>query len=249
MTDNYWDQYEAATREESGGGGGLISFAEVETGYKVYASGIGQEESWFPASASDKKARAVAKKAAQALAQEHDCAFNWGIGIVTPKEKSYKQGAQVTWSVPVLVRFTASFWDSCNDIVVPSLKENKVAPLPWQGWVRLGFQPDPYAVEQDMKDDQGRFRQVAYITEVFADENAAMEAVSNMPTGEIGEGLDVPDGFDEADWDALTPELLTMLKGLLDSGKSEAMAVTLVAKEVGVEGRYVKPLLDQIVPV
>ena len=247
--DKYWDQYDEASREESGGGGGLISFAQVETGYKVYASGVGQEESWFPAPAGDKKARAVAKKAAQALADEHGCAMNWGIGLVTPREKSYKQGSVVTWSVPTLVRFTASFWDSCSDIVIPSLKEHKVAPLPWEGWVRLGFQPDPYAVEQDKKDDQGRYRQVAYVTEVFPDEAAAMKAVAEMPTGDIGEGLGVPDGFDQADWDNLSDELVAMLQGFLDSGKSETMAVALVAKEVGVDGRYIKPLLEGIVPV
>jgi hypothetical protein len=247
--ESYWDQLEQANQEESGSSGGLISLIKVETGFKVYATGVGQEESWFSAPASDKKARAVAKKAARALADEHDCAMNWGIGIVTPKEKSYKQGGPVTWSVPVLVRFTASFWDSCKDIVIPSLKANKIAPLPWQGWARLGFQPDPYAVEQDKRDKEGRYKQVAYITEVFADEAAAMKAVGEMPTGEQGEGLDVPDGFSEEDWAALADELTKLLKAHMDGGKSGQLAMTLVAKEVGVEPKYLKPLVDEIVPV
>lgn len=248
--DKYWNQYEKAVAEESGGGG-LISLAEIETGYKVlYATGVSQEESWFPAAASDKKAKAIAKKAAQVLAKEHENGVVYfGIGIVTSRGKSYKRGALVTWNVPALVRFTANFWDSCNDIVIPSLKERKIAPLPWQGWVRLGFQPDPHAVANDKKDDQGRYRQVAYVTEVFADEKAAMKAVGEMPTGDIGEGLSVPDGFDEPDWDALKDELTEMLKGHLDAGKSETMAATLVAREVGVDVKYIKPLIDEIVPV
>ena len=70
MSNDFWNQYEEAERQESGGGG-IVGLVNVRTGYKVYASGADQEESFFDAAAGDKAARAKAKAAATLYANEH----------------------------------------------------------------------------------------------------------------------------------------------------------------------------------
>ena len=54
----YWDSYEDADVEESGGGrGGIIAQVTVDTGFKVYTGAVPQPETFFSADARDKASR------------------------------------------------------------------------------------------------------------------------------------------------------------------------------------------------
>ncbi len=220
-TQAYWDGYKKAVKEESGGGGGLISHARVETGFQVYASGVGQDESWFPAPFADKKGRATAKKAAKTLANEHGCEYDWGLAIITPRSKTHKGGEPVTWSVDTMVRFAASYWSS-HDIVLKSLKDHGVYADGKAAWLRLGFQDDPHAVETGKLDSRGKTPQFAYVTEKFANTKAARDAIKAMPKfDDEDNGMVGP--YSREEWETYYDDIVEVLATLSETNSDGEM--------------------------
>lgn len=184
MTD-FWNEYAEVSKQE-GGGGGIVTRARVETGYKVYVSGADQADTFFPVAPNDAGARNTAKAKAQAMGRP-----NWGIQIKAYRDSAVVRGQPATWQSDR--HFNTDSWtDACKQVVVPSLKDNGIVNLPWEGWCRIGFQPDPFKqakgeagmTDQD-QDGNPRFPQVAYVVEVFADEDAARAAIS-VVTAEAG---------------------------------------------------------------
>ena len=180
---DFWKEYEQATEQE-GGGGGIVTKALIETGYKVYVSGLDQADTFFPAAPGDDAARKAAKSKAQALGKA-----NWGIQIKAYRDTAVVRGRAATWQADR--HFNTDSWTSAaKEVVVPSLRQAGIV-LPWEGWCRIGFQPDPFKLEkgevgmtdQD-QDGNPRYPQVAYVTEVFADEEAARAAVSTPATAD-----------------------------------------------------------------
>ena len=204
---DFWKEYEQATEQE-GGGGGIVTKALIETGYKVYVSGLDQADTFFPAAPGDDAARKAAKSKAQALGKA-----NWGIQIKAYRDTAVVRGRAATWQADR--HFNTDSWTSAaKEVVVPSLRQAGIV-LPWEGWCRIGFQPDPFKLEkgevgmtdQD-QDGNPRYPQVAYITEVFADEAAARAAVGVTETTHVG-GVEVsvPDKWDAESWKSVWPEL------------------------------------------
>jgi len=197
MSSNFWDTFEQADREESGGGG-IVGLVNVRTGYKVYASGADQEESFFDAPAGSKQARATAKAAATKYAAVHGAnQARWSILLHVPVDSATRvidgEWKPVTWSQDRY--FVTNTWTSAaKEVVVPSLKAAGVTEIPSSIWARIGFKPDPYKVEQGDagktdadQDGNPRFPQVAYIVEQFTDLDAA-RAACGLETSD-----DVPD--------------------------------------------------------
>lgn len=236
----YWDAQAKAIKEQGSGegGGGTIGYGRVETGWKVMASGIPQGESWFPCDNGDKRAIAVAKKAAQKLAKETGAKFYYGIGIVLPADKSFSRGEAATWSTPELVRFTANFWTAFDEVLIPSLVENNIR-VPWEGWMQVLGKADPNAVENDLKDEQGRYKQTYYVAATFKNKVLAMKAVAEMPKGDDSSS-DVPDKYTPEDWESFKPAILEQL---------ETESVEEVADAFEVELRYIQAIADSVVPV
>ena len=141
---NYWDQLanETAQFGSGEGGAGIIGKVRIETGWNVGGPGVSQEESWFPAPHTDKGAVAVGKKAAKALANSVGGRFYYGIGIVMPRDQCFSRGEEAAWSIPVMVRFTANFFDSYKQVLLPSLEKNDIH-IPWEGWARIRQCADP----------------------------------------------------------------------------------------------------------
>jgi len=226
MTNGYWDEYEKASQEE-GGGGGIIARICAETGYKAYVSGYPQEDTFFPADATDRSAREAAKAKGLMLAKEAGVfdertgkpqAPRWGIQIRVFREGALSRGQPVTWSGDRFFN-TDSWTDACKTVVVPSLKSNNLT-LPWEGWARIGFKPDPYRVAQGeagmVDTDQSgnrRYPQVAYIVEVFASEEEAKASAgggggaSASPSVSDSDILAPPEGWDIATWNAILDEI------------------------------------------
>ena len=261
MSENqgYWDQYDESVQMESGGGG-IIALTEVSTGYKVFPPGVDQVDAYFPAPAgkANKKAQGEAKKKAAKLLSDHgmDDRPQFGIMIRCEKANAFTRGQAATWSQDRFF-WAANYTQACKEVVIPALKELGVAPLPWTGWARIGFKPDPYKVEQGEagktdEDQEGnpRFPQVAYVTEVFPDKKAAMEAVGDMPTGDSDALPAVPDGYSEEDWATTVDEhIAVMAKDKLDGGLPEPAVVASLSKEFGVDPSYIQAVVDDIVPV
>lgn len=190
---DFWSDYEQADREESGGGG-VVGQATIMTGYKVYASGLTQEETFHEAPAGDKAARAEAKAAAVAQAADYGAGqARWSVCIMVPRESAVRvidgEWKGVTWQDDRW--FVTNTWtQACKEVVVPSLKEAGIATLPATVWARIGFKNDPYKEAQgkagmtdEDQDGNARFPQVAYVVEAFESKEAAQKAISadSMP--------------------------------------------------------------------
>ena len=205
MSSNFWDTFEQADREESGGGG-IVGLVNVRTGYKVYASGADQEESFFDAPAGSKQARATAKAAATKYAAVHDAnQARWSILLHVPVDSATRvidgEWRPVTWQADRY--FVTNTWTSAaKEVVVPSLKAAGVTEIPASIWARVGFKPDPYKVEQGDagktdadQDGNPRFPQVAYIVEQFTDLDAARAACGLETSDDVPDDLKpLPDG-------------------------------------------------------
>lgn len=240
---SYWDTYTEVSQKESGGGG-IVARARIETGYKVYVKGHDQVDTFFAASAASESEMKTAKASASALGQP-----KWGIQIRVYRDSAVVRGAPATWQSDRF--FNTDAWtDASKEVVVPSLKGSGVEKLPWEGWCRIGFQPDPFKLEQGEagmtdsdQDGNPRYPQVAYVVEVFADEAAARAALGTQPeTASVG-GVTVvvpnEDWTPEA-WKSVWPDLLKAQK----DGKSLAQ----IAKEWEVTPADVKRAIDAHIP-
>lgn len=236
---NYWDEYEGAAKEESGGGGGIIGQATIETGFKVYVAGVTQEESWFPADARNKAARAKAKADSKKFGDEHGAARDaqWGIQIRVAKDGAFSGGQAATWKNDRF--FNTDAWTSaCKEVVIPALKQHELA-LPFTGWVRIGFKADPYKEAQGEagktdsdQDGNPRFPLVAYVSDVFPSREAALEAVGT-PADDGIPGIDDVNEYPEG-WDAksYTEYVIEPVKAMHTEGKNVPQIIAAV-EELG----------------
>jgi hypothetical protein len=199
--EEYWNAYDETVEEERGGGG-IVARVLIETGYKVYASGHSQEETFFAAPSYDKEAKKKAKAAATKFANENGARRpQFGIQIRAYREGALSRGEPVSWSKD---RFfvTDSWTDAAKQVVVPSLRENRIMP-PFEGWARIGFKPDPFGREEEGPDGELRPVRVAYIVETYASEQEAKAGGG----GEIPFVDDLPAGWTPKMWDKLIAEI------------------------------------------
>lgn len=244
----YWDEYENADREESGGGrGGLICLATVDTGFKVYTGAVPQAETFFSADARDKASKEAAKAAAKALAETYGAPeARWSIQIAIPKETAYRviDGVwqNVTWTTECRY-FPSNTWtQAAKEVVVPSVQSAGVTELPATIWCRIGFKPDPYKLAQGEagktdvgQDGVARYPRVAYITEAFENEVAAKAAMSGDEASETpalpAKGWDF-DGGREA-WEAAVAGLKVKGAKIAVVAELRAMSEEKLAEAIG----------------
>uniref|UniRef100_A0A6M3K982 Uncharacterized protein n=1 Tax=viral metagenome TaxID=1070528 RepID=A0A6M3K982_9ZZZZ len=169
---------------------------------------------------------------------------DYGIQITRYKESTFNKGIAVEWQND-LYNNVAIWPTAATEVVIPSLKEHGVLP-PWEGWFRVSFRPDPYfttkmekyladsgKTEADLTDSEKRdggmtdenqdgtprFKLVAYVAEVYANEAAAMAAVGSQDSGEgEGDSGGVPAGLKPEDW----AEIQVMIKARKNAGATSA---------------------------
>lgn len=243
---NFWEQYEKDAASE-GGSGGIIATVEIQTVYKGFVEGLDQAAAFraVPVGAI-KEVKAAAKAAILELGADR---AQYGVQIRAYRDNAVSSGKAVTWKADRFF-FQASWNDACKNVVVPSLKENGIVNLPFKGWVRIGFKPNPFNVAQgdagktDVdKDDNPRFPQVAYVVEVFRDADAARaaiggEASEDTPAGNTG---NAPDGWELATWQAVWPELAEAK----DGGQSNKQ----IADDYDVPVKFVVKALADYIPL
>jgi len=200
----YWDEFDKADKEESSGSGGIVGNVIVDTGFKVYAAGHSNEETFFPTGGVGSDARLAAKRKAEAFAQENDASKpKWAVQIRVEKDGAFSGGQPATWENDRF--FVTDTWtDAFKKVVRPALEQFDIV-LPYTGWARVGFKNDPYfeAMGEEGKTDRDqdgnpRFKLVAYITELFASKDEAMVAVA-AGGGEAEVGF-VPLEWEAEDW-------------------------------------------------
>jgi len=221
MSDELEQLIEETDRELGGGGGGAISYVEIMFGWKVFAAAPEWGGNVFPfrpgkqyaeeRSRAFQEAKTFADSVGAAFCEHEPKCRRCGITIRRHRDRSYKGGELVTWSVPTLDEYE-HFWTPASvQLVRPSLKEAGITKLPWSGWVRLAWADDPDGyMEEDRRpghEGEMRVKQIAYVSEVFT-EAEAMALVEEMaaktsipgfedtaPSGKSTEGLPLPTAF------------------------------------------------------
>ena len=229
----YWDEFDKADKEEAGGSGGVIGNVTVDTGFKVYATGQGNEATFFPTGGVGGDARLAAKRKAEAFAQEISADQpRWAVQIRVQKEGAFSGGNAATWENDRF--FVTDTWkNSFKDVVRPALEKFEMA-LPFTGWARVGFKADPYfeAMGEAGKTDQDqdgnpRFKQVAYITELFASKAEALVAVGESGGTPAVAPAFVPEGWDASDWADIVTDIKEQkeMHGMTNSQVKKMIAV------------------------
>jgi len=216
------------------GAGGVIARVCIETGYKVYSAGFkGQDmfKTWFAMRPVKKgqdptPEQAAIKDAIKTFAianpDSNGATAEYGYGIMV---RSYLDGAvlgngkQVGWKSDQL-DFVQSYTDACKGILVPSLQSTGIAAElvktgSWTGYVRLAWKNDPYFVAQGEagkkkvgKDNVLEYAQVLYISERFANEAAAREAIGLTDDAPAASSDPlVPTGYTAESWESVWPVL------------------------------------------
>jgi len=245
---NFWEQYEKDAESESGGSGGIICQADIETIYKGFVSGLDQADAYraVPVGAS-KDVRKKASAEVLALGAEQ---AEYGIQIRARRENAVSRGKPVTWNADRFF-FQASWNSACKDVVVPSLKATGIVNLPFSGWARIGFKPNPFNVAQGDagktdadQDGNPRYPQVAYITEVFKNADAARAAIGGEASeaSETASGnSDAPDGWELAAWKGIWSELA--------AAKDGGQTTKSIADDYGVPVKFVVAALKDYIPL
>lgn len=226
-----WDSEDVKAVEQAGGGSGWIAEAEFTFGYKVFAAGKTNDESFFKFDVSDKNERELARKKASDFAQAvNEKTPTTALAIILPKDKVYlhdtsKWQNDSWWVIPTYTR-------GYEEILKPSLKGSD-ASLGKQ-WVRIGFKADPYKPTRKGKhqitgEDIEVANLIPYVIEKFADIDAAMAAVEgamlsdkksatvSAPAPATNSG-EYPDGWDAASWSFAVGDIKEQSK----AGKSPA---------------------------
>lgn len=268
MTQDFWDLFEQGLQEETGSGGGIIGKGRVDVVFKVYAKGFAQEDTFFICENVTKEARDAARAKALKFCEEYGLEGDprYGIQITLYREHSFTRGQPVTWQKDRY--FNVDGWTSAaKEVVVPHLKEAGVT-VPFEGWMRVSFAPDPYKKEQLEKylkqtgktleeldnyekqangmtdtDVNGnpRLPLVAFVAKVYENEAEAMKAVAGQATAVDSEDGSLPippQGLTEAEWNGIK----LAMKPLFDSGQTDEQ----IAATFGLDVRYVQQVRKEV---
>lgn len=227
-------EHERAEREAQSGRG-FVGLINCSSGFKVFASGMANEDTWFPHKiGAANKAAALSK--ARAFIAEHDVLDNQGrkarpqvaVCFHVPLE-SLKAGGenwqQDQWFV------TPLYYDAYKEIISPALKSLDIIPgFDEQFWARFGWQAEPGGRTRLNQNDEEVPVLVAYPMAVFADEAAAEEGGEGI----VGVGESAPGSAEAPDW--LESEI-ERIQGVVDGmeGAPRPAVAAALAKELGVD--------------
>lgn len=225
-SDEFFGFLNEVEREESGGGG-YVGKIKFELGFKVYASGMQNDETWFPF--SDRETKEAAKAKAEKLGNETEARSDMCYGFwlmrdsVINRDVGHWQGDRF---------FCYPHWtEAAQEVIKPALETCAIYGSPYEFWGRLSFTQDPYGATEIGPDGEERTKLIAYPVEKFEDQDAAWAAVGS---GEVSEGEPIPGMEGVPDW---LPEYV---KEEREKGKS----LPEIAKEVDFEIGMVKRALE-----
>ena len=165
MSEEFWTMMNQIEAEETGSG--IIGLVDVQVGYKVFVSGLGNDETWFPFDPADKVARQAAMNKARALGKPQ-LAYNFVI------HRDSVKGREVTWEHDRHCTYP-TWTDMTKQLVVPRMKElGLVAGRTY--WLRMTWEQDPAGTTETGPDGEIRTRRNGVPSEVFSTEAAAAEA-------------------------------------------------------------------------
>ncbi len=222
---------------ESSGGRGWVCLATLEFGYKLFARGKSNEETFFAfdINVDGDKDRALS----EAEAFKDKCNSEGG------SVKAPTNALQITVSKENVFGYDTSNWqgdrifthpcwtDAYKKVIRPSLKEAK-ADL-GQQWLRLGFKPDPQKPEyEDSLTGEMKANLVPFVMEVFLNKQAALDAAADTSAGAPKEtttsapaqSSDIPEAYDATSWELVKPDIL--------KAKADGVAPKQIADDYGI---------------
>lgn len=238
--DSFWSAV-AKAEQEGRGGGGTIGKVRIAFGWKLFPkkdTGLTQEESFFEYNVLDPDSIKAARKAANKFVVEH------GLGKVPSNVfmmriyKDHILSKKVEWQED---RNNFMFLSSqpYTEVVAPHLQQAGVVSLGdmWAKWSWGEDKSDPTRMQmveardpvtkEIILDENGepkmieRWPMYPYITEVYASEADAREAVAGIdtqngrPAPDAGKNFPpMPDGYDLSTWESVCSEV----RKLVDAG-------------------------------
>jgi len=241
---SFWDSDDVKSIEKEGGGSGWITYAEITYGYKVFASGKTNEETFWRFDVKNEKSRDVARQQASDFARSVNAKPPvTSMAVIAPKNNTYLRDTS-TWKGDawwVLPTYTKAY----DVILKPSLR-GADAVLGKQ-WVRLGFKPDPYkptrkSTNQLTGEEQEVANLVPYVIEKFDSIESAMAAIEGGMAEKIAqpqtssapaiveqqETGDFPKGWDADSWNFAIKDIKAQ------SAAGKAPAEIAKAYEIGI---------------
>jgi hypothetical protein len=230
--------------EESSGGGGWICWTNIQLGYKIFAKGYDNNETFLPFDVGNAQDKERAKREAlkfvdkvNAESVEKVKAPTNAIRIELDKEKTYNKDTS-TWQGN-RIQDTPVWTDAYKEVIFPHLKDAN-ADLGWQ-WARISFEKDPYKptrINQLTGEEVANL--VMYVAETYLTKQDALDAAAELEGSKSDDGSspvaqqetattqsdDVPDGYDEESWNSVIP----LIKEEIANGK----AVKEIADDYGV---------------
>jgi len=247
-TQSYWDQYEQRATNDMASGGdfvSLIAHIEVQAGWKAFAGGTSNEDSWFPANPADKQAWRLARKAANALCDEGRFASS-GITIIADKDKCYTKSEKKVYEQDrhfyrseyheLTIKKDDDGTPRGHKVLFSALRAASVT-VGYSGWASLARVANPY---YKAKGDEEKVwdKAITVVTETFKNFALAKKAIAEMPKGDEDDGSVGP--YTAEDWAAQKDDVV---KALDEQTPDE------VAADYGVDVSYIQAIADDIVPV
>lgn len=228
--------------EKEGTGGGIVGQFRFEAGYKIFAKGLGNRESFFAYIPGDEKSQAAAMAKAKEAATK--------LGVTSAPQtaaqliifKNSVKGREVTWKDDRF--FTYPVWtDSYKKGLKPKLSELKMDHF-GDYWGKIGFIPDPSGRKRKNQDGADTVELIAIPVELYADEQAAIKA-SHKDTLAAGAGAapSIPDGYTADTWSRQKDDIGKMRLTYIKGGLGGDEATVKVAQDYGATAEQVAALL------
>jgi len=173
------------------GGGGIISRIEFAIGYKVFISGMNNEESFLPF--TDDASRKEALEICKGFLATHQATSRPQSSIQFRVFKDDVKGREVAWMGDRY--FVTPIWtDAYKKIVRPAIEKLSLR-APQTFWGRITFAEDPSGRMRENQDGEMVPDLVAYPAEVYPGEAAASEAAGATSTPPVAGGPPIASGL------------------------------------------------------
>lgn len=229
MSDNFWDLYEQEEQANRGGGGGYICQVEFLTGYKVFVSGMSNEDTFFAYAPGDAAGKDKALAAARNLGRAQ---YSFAFRVI----KESVLGREVTWQ--------GDRWEVypgwTDDAKVVKARAKELGLTPGTFWMRFAWVPSPSG---RTRKDSEEVDFVGMPVELYANQAEAQKAASEQAESFAGatENVEVPTWLvDHVKKEYETNTLPTVVfigrltESLSDANVSEAQ-VRAAAEQAGIE--------------
>ena len=215
---NWMEETEKDAQKASGGG--IIAQMELQAGYKLFVTGLGNRDSFFPFTPGNDESKKKAFTLAKAKGEPKD------VRQLVVYKNSVK-GREVNWKDDRF--FSYELWTPAfKEIFFPSVKEHKELALGQKFWGKVSFKAEPKGRMKPDQNGEMKPELIAYIAQVYASEQEDIADAGHSNGGSNGSSPAdpmVPDDYKSADWYELKAEFQKAIT------EAEGMAKNPVAKK------------------